>query len=922
MPPHVDSIGKAAAWLGRNRDRSVAWLPSLPEGWCRRGPLPSRPLIVVAVALAVGTLLGLTVALVAPACWSAAVVALVSWGLLARRGHPSAGPVLLAAVALTGAGWATARWRLFPADDLAWMLGDRPQPIVVEGRLLDAARERPRSADPLRGGSLPPTSECLLEVTAVRDGETWRRAGGRAVLVIDGPAPACAVDTRVLVWGRGSCPMAPGNPGEFDKRARARQERTLSIIRVCGAEYLEEVARPSRLTIGGFLDSLRSRGEGALAAHLSPARAPLASALILGTREGLAGNATEPFMVTGTVHILSISGLHVAFLAGGLFVVARFARIPRGAALVAVALVTGLYMVLVGAQTPVLRATLVVWLACLGGAFGRRSAGINALATAAILVLVWHPPELLRIGSQLSFLSTAVLVAAAGARAAGRRDDDPIARLIDRSRYPLERWLRRRGRDLTDMLLVGAAVWLASSPLVASSFHVVSPVGLVLNPLIAPLVGLAMVGGFVCLLAAPCSSTLAGLGGAVCDGALAILDLAVGLAARIPGAFAWVAGPPLWWTMGWYVGMVGMFLVLAGPRLVRPVTWAGAAALWAGVGMLASAIPAPKPASLGMIAAAMGHGCGIVVQGPGGRVLVYDAGRLGAGVAAGRGISAVLWSEGVGRIDTLVISHADTDHFNGVPDLIERFSVGRVVVPGAFLESPSPAVEAIVKAIRSAGIPLTVAHAGDEIPFDPLCRVRVLHPAAAGIGPDARGSQVGADPRGPSDNETSLVMSVESAGRRILLTGDLEGPALDRFVAAGPGACDVLIAPHHGSLASLPAALARATTPRYVIVSGVEGPRWEEVRRGYESAAGADAPAQVVRTDGAVRLRLSASRLDVSQFRGGRWRALAPRSAPAPIAEGVSAGGPDDVEAAATAPLTSSSGHYRDSSFPPPASGG
>jgi competence protein ComEC len=96
---------------------------------------------------------------------------------------------------------------------------------------------------------------------------------------------------------------------------------------------------------------------------------------------------------------------------------------------------------------------------------------------------------------------------------------------------------------------------------------------------------------------------------------------------------------------------------------------------------------------------------------------VYDAGRLGAGVAAGRGLSALLWSEGIGRIDTLVISHADTDHFNGVPDILERFEIGRIVVPEAFLASPAPAVAEILARIAAAGIPLRAVAAGDEIPF-------------------------------------------------------------------------------------------------------------------------------------------------------------------------------------------------------------
>jgi competence protein ComEC len=429
----------------------------------------------------------------------------------------------------------------------------------------------------------------------------------------------------------------------------------------------------------------------------------------------------------------------------------------------------------------------------------------------------------------------------------------------------LQRSIRRQARAACDALLIGFAVWLATAPLVAAHFHVFSPAGLLLNPLIAPLVGVAMMGGFLCLLAAPVCWPIAAAGGAVCDAALAAIEIAVDLTARIPGAFHWVAGPPVWWTVGWYAGLVAMLLLLTGARLARPSVWACAAGMWAAVGLAVGLVAVGPAPGLDVIAAAMGHGCGLVVRGPAGRCLVYDAGRLGAGVAAGRGLSALLWSEGIGRIDTLVISHADTDHFNGVPDLLERFDVGRVVVPEAFLASPAPAVAEVLARIAAARVPVSAVSAGDEIPFDPLCRVRVLHPRPGG----------GAGPA-PADNETSLVVAVESAGRRVLLTGDLEGGALDRFVAADPGPCDLLIAPHHGSLASLPPALARAKAPAWVIVSGAAGPRFEEVRRAYATAAGADRPARVLRTEGAVRVRLTAAGSEGSQFLTGRWQPVGP----------------------------------------------
>jgi competence protein ComEC len=339
--------------------------------------------------------------------------------------------------------------------------------------------------------------------------------------------------------------------------------------------------------------------------------------------------------------------------------------------------------------------------------------------------------------------------------------------------------------------------------------------------------------------------------------------------------------------------LAATLLVVSRERLTRISTWVTVATAWVVVGWAAVAAPRlgyPQHAGMRVVVAAMGHGCGIVVRSPTGRCLVYDAGRLGAPSAARRAMTAVLWHEGVNRIDTLVISHADTDHFNAVPELLDRFAVGEIVVPPPFLVSDSWAAGEVLRLARAAGIPVRAAAAGESFALDPLCRVRVLHPNAGSGDPhlhhvalkDAMGDAMA------TDNETSLVLAVESAGRRMLLTGDLEGDALARFIASDPDSCDVLVAPHHGSRTSLPPDIARATAADWVIVSGVGAAGWPEVRDAYAGARGDGARITVVKTGadeasmgGAIALAFTASRVRVEQFGGGRWQEVPPATSQA-----------------------------------------
>jgi beta-lactamase superfamily II metal-dependent hydrolase len=389
-----------------------------------------------------------------------------------------------------------------------------------------------------------------------------------------------------------------------------------------------------------------------------------------------------------------------------------------------------------------------------------------------------------------------------------------------------------------------------------------------------------MAWGFLCLAMAPVSTALAAASGWACDGTLRCISAVVSWAAGLPGGYAWVAGPPAWWVAGWYLLLAAILVVVARERLTSVGTWTAVAATWLVVGwagVSVSRLLSPHHVEMRVVMASMGHGCGIVVKSPTGRCLVYDAGRLGAPSAARRAMTGVLWNEGVSRIDTLVISHADTDHFNAVPELLDRFTVGEIVVPPPFLESDSWAVGEVLRQARAAGVPVRTVAAGDSFAIDPLCRVRVLHPSPGEA--DPRVHDVAVEDVVATDNETSLVLAVESAGRRLLLTGDLEGHALARFIASDPDSCDVLVAPHHGSRTSLPPDIARATAADWVLVSGVGATGWREVRDAYAGARGEAEPIAVVKTGpderssgGAIAVTFTASRVRVSQFVSGRWR--------------------------------------------------
>ncbi len=504
--------------------------------------------------------------------------------------------------------------------------------------------------------------------------------------------------------------------------------------------------------------------------------------MFLGSREELDPDESQAFLETGTIHLLVISGLNVGILAGCLLMAMRLALVPRGWALGVVVLACVLYAATTDAQPPVVRATVMVVVACLAMLLGRRALGFNSIAAAGLVVLAINPAELFQAGTQLSFLSVMVLAWLAQRRAE-RPPLDPLDRLIAASRPWFSRALRFAGSRAARAVVVSLAIWLAICPLVMARFHLVSPVAIVLGPVLGIPVAVAMGSGFGIFVGGWLVPPLGAALGWLCNANLTLMQSAVQATRSWRGSHFWVAGPSDWWLAGFYGALLAWMVV---PRFAPPRRWC--VALIAGWSAIGLAIPLLRPRDDGRLQCtflSVGHGAAVVVELPGGRALLYDAGRLGSPSYASRTVASFLWSRGITHLDAVVISHADADHYNALPDLLERFSVGAIYVSPVMFDHPNAAVRALQSAIAGSGVPLKQVWSGDLLDSGSEARIEVMHPPRRGV--------LG------SDNANSIVLAVEFEGRRILLTGDLESPGIDDVMAELPYDCDVVLAPHHGS---------------------------------------------------------------------------------------------------------------------------
>lgn len=779
---------------------------------------------------------------------------LVLWiGLFLGGRSAAASLFVLIGWAALGGAWHHLWWNHYAETEIGLVAVESGAPAVVELEVVGEPR-RMALAAPSPFDAMPPEPRTLVPCRAekMRTAEGWKAATGQLDLYVRADWREVNAGDRIRVVGQLSEVAHPRNPGEFDFYEHYRGQRKLAVMFVDAPQGIAKLTtgrrwwERARSVCRAQLDDVIWR--------LVPAEyAGLASGVLLGNRQQIVAEQRDRFMLSSTIHVISISGLHVGILAALLFGLLRIGFVNRVWCLWGVILLVLLYAWLVEFSAPVTRAAVLICLFCASRLSGQAGFSLNLLAIAGLVVLAINPTDLFNIGAQLSFLAVASMSSAEAFR---KPPPAALEQLIRSTRSGPVRWLHWSWEQVEEAVRVGAVIWLVAAPLVAARFQLVSPVGLLVNPLILiPMAG-AMYCGMAVLLLGWWFPAAGALAGWACGGCLASLLWLVDKSLLVPGGYFWTAAPPLWSLLLFYLGVWFLFLK---PRRPYPARWLVLAYLgWWAFGWALPQIWQRSEwlrphADCELTFVDVGHGLSTLVRLPDGKHLLYDAGSFGSSAFGLRSVTAVLWDRQIEHLEAVVISHADLDHFNALPELCNRFSIGAVYVSPQMYRQQTEAVSRLRTILRNRRIPLKCLVAGDVLHSEQGWEVACLGPPASGTG--------------GGDNSDSIVLALSLAGRRALLTGDLEGPGLERLLRGPRLACDLLLAPHHGSLASAPEALAEWARPRVVVVSCSERRVAPDSLRQY-GVAGAEVLSTAER--GAVVVRMGERGLEYSSWRDRR----------------------------------------------------
>ncbi len=611
-----------------------------------------------------------------------------------------------------------------------------------------------------------------------------------------------------------------------------------------------------------WLYDWRARLQQQIDARFAPETAGVLDATLLGNRYNLSYSASERFREGGTFHVLVISGLHISFIGGLVFVLMRRLTRHRLTQFMLPAIIVWAYSIAVGADASVVRAALMFTFTGLATIVFRQSNSLNALGAAALVLLIHSPKELFDPSFQLTFLSVLAIVviawplllklSAIGAWYPARSTPYPPAcsralktfceilfwreqkwaQELARSshRYRLfkseaARWAERYHvqavlRYTFGAIVVSASVQVMLLPLMIVYFHRLSLSSLVLNivvsVLLAALVAVALLALLVSQVSVGMSAPLIKLADAIDWAMVHSVDpfSSFGLASlRLPE----YSGPASLIYALYYLPL--LFLVAAllhwqplGSRIQRECKLRAYVPSLSFAQLLLLTVLLWHPLSAGRADGKLrvdfldvGQGDSALITMPDGTTLLVDGGGNTNDAARRIGemvVSEYLWWRGLSQIDYVLATHADADHIDGLNDVLKNFSVKGALIGRR--PSNDPEFEKFSKSLAESGTYSETIQAGDVIRFGDV-EVKVLWPLGSGD---------------KSTNNDSIVLRIQFGERSILLTGDIEQAAERALVASQQTLnANVVKVPHHGSKTSSTEGFVLATKPSLALVS-------------------------------------------------------------------------------------------------------
>jgi competence protein ComEC len=388
----------------------------------------------------------------------------------------------------------------------------------------------------------------LFKATSYKQGNLWLKARGLSEVVIEDNEIDYYYGDDIVVFGIVKSSPGFSKKNGFNYAKYLKEKGIYTFINIKNDDNIATIEKGPKFSIKRPVYNIRRGIEKRFKLYLPYPDNTLISAMLVASRHLIPKQLRELFVKTGTVHILSVSGLHVAIISAILFFLLKAFCLSRKASSVIIILFLAIYVVLAQERAPILRASIMITIYLLSYILDRDFDIYTALSLAGIIILLINPMQIFGAGFILSFSCIFSLVYLTP------KLEALFTHRLKESASPVAgRYVSKISQYIKKLLFASTAVFIGVWPITAIYFKIISPVSIVANIFVVPLLGVILSLSIALACVPVFLKPIAFMFAYLLHGLLAVVLKVLTLLASVPFAYFHISDIPLYMIALYYL---------------------------------------------------------------------------------------------------------------------------------------------------------------------------------------------------------------------------------------------------------------------------------------------------------------------------------------------------------------------------------